>query len=193
MDIQHSQIKGHFFVIIGPSGVGKNTLQEEFFKNYTHFVFPLSATSRPMREGEIDGKHYQFLSKEEFEEAIEKKVLEWAKVHDKYYGILKEALLKQLTQGFFVMKDIDVQGALALQEIFPSELLTTIFIAPPSFEVLQERLTKRGTGDEKEIQTRLETARKELEYANKFDHKIINDSLDKAYKEFEQLVLSHCK
>lgn len=181
---------GKLVVIAGPSGVGKGTLVNHIVSSYPGFHLSVSATTREARPGEVDGKSYFFLSEDKFDSLTETgQMLEWAKVHGaKKYGTPKEPVIKALNSGLNVLLEIDVQGAIQVKEAFPDALL--VFIRPPSFEQLRERLDKRGTETEQEKQIRLETAKTELEQAHLFQYSVINDDVARCAQEVVDLVQS---
>jgi len=165
------------FVISGPSGVGKTSIIRSVLERVKNVVFSVSCTTRKQRPGEINGVDYFFISQEEFDEMIRSnKFLEWAKVHDNYYGTPSDFVFKHMDDGNDVILDIDVQGALNVKRNFAKAKF--IFIAPPSYQTLGERLKRRGTESEEKIQRRLETARKEIKYIPEFEYLIINEDLE---------------
>ncbi len=190
--MNQDKLKGHFFIIVGPSGVGKNTLIEKYMKeNPSRISFPVSATTRPKRQGEREAVNYYFHTTEEFKNKIDENAfLEWAQVFGNFYGTLKKTVLSALRDGKNLIKDIDVQGALELKEKLPKNNVTTIFILPPSLEELESRIRERNLDNEDAISTRLLDARKELEHKDKFDILITNDNLEKAYTEFSNIIKS---
>jgi len=172
-----SSDKGILFVISGPSGVGKTSIIRSVLERVKNVVFSVSCTTRKQRPGEINGVDYFFISQEEFDEMIRSnKFLEWAKVHDNYYGTPSDFVFKHMDDGNDVILDIDVQGALNVKRNFAKAKF--IFIAPPSYQTLGERLKRRGTETEEKIQRRLETARKEIKYIPEFEYLIINEDLE---------------
>jgi len=172
-----SSDKGILFVISGPSGVGKTSIIRSVLERVKNVVFSVSCTTRKQRPGEINGVDYFFISQEEFDEMIRSnKFLEWAKVHDNYYGTPSDFVFKHMDDGNDVILDIDVQGALNVKRNFAKAKF--IFIAPPSYQTLGERLKRRGTESEEKIQRRLETARKEIKYIPEFEYLIINEDLE---------------
>lgn len=177
-------------VIAGPSAVGKGTLASHMVSNYEGFVLSVSATTRPPRQGEIDGQSYFFLSAEEFERrVVSNQMLEWAKVHGEHsYGTPKAPVERALAEGKNVILEIDVQGAFQVRKSFPEAIL--VFVVPPSFEDLKARLDKRGTESEQEKLTRLETAHRELELTGEFDHIVVNDEVARCAQEVVELVQS---
>jgi len=162
--------------------------------DFDEIRFSVSATTRAPRQGEKDGVNYHYISKEQFKEKIDNgDFLEWEEVYDgTLYGTLRENVEKELEKGYFILLDIDVLGALNVKKIFEKDALA-IFIQPPSIEILKERLQKRATDAQQDIQTRLERAKKEMAYANRFDHIIINDDLEKAYSQIKELVTNFIK
>jgi len=179
---------GKLIVMAGPSAVGKGTLASHIVANFDGFVLSVSATTRSPREGEIDGVSYVFLTDEEFKDRAETgQMLEWATVHGKHsYGTPRGPVEEGLASGFNVILEIDVQGAFLVKESFPEALL--VFVKPPSFEELRARLDKRGTESEEDKRIRLETARTELDQANRFDFSVINDEVARCAQEVVELV-----
>lgn len=175
-------------VLAGPAGVGKGSLVRSIISSNSDFMLSVSATTRNPRPGEIDGVHYHFVSQQEFLEAIEnQELLEWAQVHNEnYYGTLKSELVRAAQDGKHLLLEIDLQGARQIRESHPEAI--SIFIAPPSWEELESRLRNRGTETESEIQTRLTTARRELEAANEFDFQLVNDDLEFCAQEIVRIV-----
>lgn len=175
------------FVLSGSSGVGKGTVLKGFLEKNPDFMLSISCTTRKPRPGEIDGVNYFFLSKEEFENCIkENKFLEWAEFAGNFYGTKKKYINQCLSEGKNVILEIDTQGALQVKKQMPEAVL--IFICPPSFEALENRLRGRHTEDEATIQKRLEEVKKELERAESFDYKIVNDRLEDAISRLEKIV-----
>ncbi len=180
-------MKGILFVISGPSGAGKGTILERVLKNRQNIEFSVSATTRSPRPGEIDGVHYYFITREEFQKKIDSlQFLEWAHVHEEYYGTLREWVESRLDKEHDVVLDIDVQGALQIMEKAVDEVF--IFVAAPSIDELHRRLTKRGTESEEKILSRLEVARHELEYISKYEYLIINDDLSQACEQLNAII-----
>ena len=175
------------FVISGSSGVGKGTVIDGFLKRNPQFTLSISCTTRKMRPGEVDGVNYFFLSKDEFKDCIENnKFLEWAEFAGNYYGTKQKYIHQCLEEGKNLILEIDTQGAIQVKQKMPEAVL--IFIAPPSFEILEKRLRGRHTEDEETIQKRLEAVKKELERAENFDYKVINDDVDRAIQNLEDII-----
>lgn len=180
--------KGLLVVVSGPSGCGKSTLCRKVLKGSNHeFGLVVSHTSRAMREGEENKVDYHFLSRDEFEANIEQdRYLEWARVHDNYYGTPKDQVEQILAEGKNVMLEIDVQGGLQVKEKVPASLL--LFVSPPKFETLEERLTSRATDSREIIEKRLKNAVAELQRIPDYEYLVINDELDEAVIEFESVL-----
>ena len=184
------QKKGTLFVFSGPSGVGKGTLNAKLFAEFgDQIAFSVSATTRAPREGEIDGKHYFFISRQEFENRIaNNEFLEYAQFAGNCYGTPKPYVLSLLEQGKNVLLEIEVQGAMQVMERMPE--CVSIFVLPPSFEELERRLRGRGTESEEKVRARLETARGEIAYAPRYQYRIINgEDVDAAYQQLRGIYL----
>ena len=178
------------FVFSGPSGVGKGTLNAKLFEEFGHqMAFSVSATTRAPREGEIDGKHYFFISKQDFENRIANNdFLEHAEFAGNCYGTPKSYVMSLLNQGRNVLLEIEVQGAMQVMEKMPE--CVSIFVLPPSFEELERRLRGRGTETEDKIARRLETAKGEIAYADRYRYTIVNGGdLEAAYQELRAVYL----
>ena len=175
--------KGAILIISGPSGCGKSTLLKEVYKDITDYYFSISTTTRAPRVGEVNGVDYFFVTKEEFEADIKNgDFLEYAKVHDNYYGTSLKPINKALDEGKLVIFDIDVQG----HEIVRSKLdsiVTSVFITTPSLEILETRLNSRNTDSTEIIEKRIKNAKGEVEYFQDYDYLIINDDLEVAAKQ----------
>lgn len=179
--------KGTLFVFSGPSGVGKGTLVSRLFSEMEGLNYSVSCTTRKPREGERDGVEYRFVSEEDFKRHIQAgDFLEWASVHGHHYGTLRSDVQRVLDQGHDIVLEIDVQGALQVKEKIPEAV--TIFIAPPSPQVLEKRLRNRGTEDEQELRIRLANAEREMEQKSKYDFCVINDNLAEAVEELKQVI-----
>lgn len=175
--------KGAILILSGPSGCGKSTLLKEVYKDIDDYYFSISTTTRAPRVGETNGVDYFFVTKEEFEEDIRNgDFLEYAKVHDNYYGTSLKPINKALSEGKLVIFDIDVQG----HEIVRTKLnsiTTSVFITTPSLEVLETRLNSRNTDSLEIIEKRIKNAKGEVEYFQDYDYLIINDDLQTAAKQ----------
>ena len=175
--------KGAILILSGPSGCGKSTLLKEVYKDISDYYFSISTTTRAPRVGEVNGVDYFFVTKEEFEKDIENdNFLEYAKVHDNYYGTSLKPINKALSEGKLVIFDIDVQG----HEIVRTKLnsiTTSVFITTPSLEVLETRLNSRNTDSLEIIEKRIKNAKGEVEYFQDYDYLIINDDLQTAAKQ----------
>jgi guanylate kinase len=176
--------KGILIVVSGPSGAGKSTFIERFLREDNQSSFSVSYTTRQKREHEIDGKDYYFVNKETFEEMITRDAfLEWENVHSYMYGTPKEEVLKTLNTGKDIILDIDVRGALNIQQKCSNACL--IFIEPPSTEELIRRLALRG---EREIDLRMKRVQEEIARKAFFRYTITNDELEKAYNTFRETI-----
>lgn len=177
------------FVITGPSGVGKGTLIRELLQRVPGLELSVSATTRPPREGEADGREYHFLTPEEFERRIEEKdFLEFATYSGNRYGTLRSEVERCLESGRSVVLEIEVQGAQQVRAAEPDSV--QIFIAPPDPAVLRERLLGRGTDSTEAIDDRLKVAEQELAVKGDFDHQIVNDHVSRAADELVEVVRS---
>ena len=179
--------KGKIVAISAPSGSGKTTIVRRILKDIPELVFSVSATTRKKREDEKDGVHYYFISEDEFKEKIEgDEFIEWEKFYDYYYGTYKKTVDEAVNAGKSIILEVDVKGALSLKHIYPDAVL--IYIVPPSFNELVNRLKKRNTEDKADLQKRIDRAKMELGLKDKFDYFIDNTDLDEAISETEKLV-----
>lgn len=178
---------GQLIVITGPSGVGKGTLVQSLLNRHEQLTLSISATTRSPRAGETNGQDYFFLSRQDFEAMIEAgEFLEWAEYAGNYYGTPRQAVEDKLQQGEQVVLEIEVVGARKIQQSFPEA--TRIFILPPSLPVLEQRLQQRGKDSPDMIAQRLDHAKKEIAAVEEFDYAIINDDLNRALSELEQII-----
>ncbi len=185
--------KGILFILSGPSGVGKGTVRKSLFEKDTDLKYSISMTTRPPREGEVDGEDYFFKTKEEFEDLIaNKQLIEYAQYVGNYYGTPKEYVQQQLDAGNDVFLEIEVQGALQVKENFPEGVF--VFLIPPSLESLKDRIIGRGTETEDLVSNRLEAAKEEIEMMDHYDYVVVNDQVDTAVQTVQSIVRSeHCK
>jgi guanylate kinase len=184
---------GKLIVIAAPSGCGKTTIAKAILSKYPEMLFSVSATTRPMRNGEVNGKDYFFLSRAEFEERLRMgDLVEWEEIYGNYYGTLKSEIDRALQEGAVMMFDVDVKGALSIQRHFPNDSML-IFINPPSFEVLKKRLEDRKTENPETLQRRLERVPMEMEQGKHFNFQVINDDLQKAINEVDGIVRANLK
>jgi guanylate kinase len=191
MSSQHFSRYGILFVVSAPSGAGKTTLCDAL-RQTPDFVYSVSCTTREPRAGEMAGEDYHFISEEEFRSRIEAgEFLEHAKVHDDYYGTLREPLLVNLHAGVDVLIDIDTQGAAAIRncpDAFVRKALSDVFIMPPDLEELRRRLIKRGTESEAQIERRLVTAAREMALWRDYRYTIISQSIEEDLMKFRHIM-----
>jgi guanylate kinase len=179
--------KGLIFVISAPSGAGKTTVIDKFLEDRDDFVISVSATTRPPRTGEVNGRHYYFHTVKQFRDLIKRgEFLEHAKILENYYGTPKEPVIRTTKTGKNVIMDVDIQGAKSLKKKIKD--CVTIFIIPPSFEELENRLKNRRTDSAESIRKRLELGKKELKERKKYDYILINDSVENAVKNLGYIV-----
>ncbi len=178
------------FTVSGPSGVGKTTLCKRLPLEIPQVRLSISCTTRAPRPHEKDGKDYYFLSPEEFTEGLKQnRFLEWTQVHESYYGTDARLLRKALDSKTSIILNIDSVGAKKIKELFGSQAIS-IFIEPPSLDVLKERLIIRGTEATDEVQRRLQHGILELQEADWFDYRILNEEFSTAYQNIKQLLLN---
>lgn len=178
----NSKKRGMLVLYTGSSGVGKGTIMQELLKRDKNIRLSVSNTTRPPREGEIDGVHYNFVTKEQFESLIEKDgYLEYAEYCGNYYGTPKQQVEDMLSQGYDVFLEIEVCGGLQIMEKYPDVL--SIFVLPPSMETLEKRLRKRNTEKEETILERLGQAKREISYKDRYKYVVVNDELEDAVDE----------
>ncbi len=183
-------MQNKLFVMSAASGAGKTTLKDLVIRDFPDIKYSISATTRKPREGEVNGVHYFFKTKEDFEKLIaEDGLIEWNEVHGNYYGTPKSFVESTLAEGNRVLFDLDVFGKVNFDKVYPDA--TGILILPPSEEELERRLRGRGTDSEEVIQLRLANAKKEMEFARtmgKYEYVIVNDDLERAANELRSIL-----
>lgn len=182
--------KGLLIIMSGPSGVGKGTIREKLMKDKDfNLSFSVSMTTRKMRPGEVNGREYYFVTREEFMENVKNgNLLEWAEYVGNCYGTPKNKVQELLNEGKNVLLEIEVNGASSVISKMPD--VVSIFIAPPSFDELANRLRGRGTESEEVINERVERARKELKFEKQYKYVVVNDDLDKAVNRVKEIIES---
>jgi guanylate kinase len=185
--------EGKIVIFTAPSGSGKTTIVRHLLKKYDFLGFSVSATNRQKREKEIDGKDYYFLSAEKFQKEIDEEAfVEWEEVYEgKYYGTLKSEIQRVWSKGQHVVFDIEVKGATNIKKMYPDNSVA-VFVRPPSLSELRRRLKGRKTETESSLKKRLARAEEEMKYEDKFDKVVINDLLEVALEEAEQIIESFC-
>ena len=178
--VEASRQQGKLIVFSAPSGTGKSTIAKMVLERLPNIKFSVSATTRKKRAGEQEAVSYYFLEKEDFEEKVRSGgFIEHEFFFGNHYGTLLDKTVEIIDAGTHMLLDLDVKGALNLKRLFPDNSLL-LFLKPPSIKVLEERLKGRESEDEESLRVRLERARLELEYADRFDEVVVNDNLDKA-------------
>ncbi len=178
---------GFLLVLSGPSGSGKGTVSQAIMKENKEIIFSTSVTTRTPRPGEVNGENYFFVSKTKFEQMVEKdELLEHAFVHTNYYGTPKQFVFDQIENGEIVLLEIDVQGALQIKKKYKEAVF--IFLIPPTMEELRNRLVKRDTESEEEINTRFKNAFRELDFVGEYDYFVINDKVSQAVIDIENII-----
>jgi len=179
--------KGKIFVFSAPSGAGKTTIIKNVLTHFPDLEFSISATTRSKRPNEIDGKDYFFISANDFKKKIERdEFLEWELFFDNYYGTLKDFVENKIESGKSIVLEVDVKGAISIKNRFREAVL--IYILPPSIEELIARLSNRKTETHEELLKRIERAKMELSYKEKFDYVIVNNSLEQALREVKEII-----
>jgi len=179
--------RGTLFVVSSPSGGGKGTIIEHVLDRVQNLSYSVSYTTRAPRSKEVDGREYFFVSRDTFEEMVAAgEFLEWACVHGNFYGTAKSQILERTGAGADIILEVDVQGAAKVRELLMDSV--SIFILPPSFDVLKERLIARGTDAPAELELRLRRAPDEMREYSSFDYVIINDEVDKAVCQLESII-----
>ncbi len=182
----------NFIIILSsPSGAGKSTITKELLEWDKNIQVSVSATTRQPRDGEIDGVHYHFFTKEEFEKEIEaNNFVEHAKVFDNYYGTLKREVESKFADKHDIIFDIDWQGARQVSDVYDGKKLLKIFILPPSIAELEQRLKSRGKDSEEVIKNRMDRAQQEIEHFNEYDYVVVNDNMDKALNQIKSIIIT---
>lgn len=181
--------KGFLLVLSGPSGSGKGTVSNELLNRNKDVVFSVSATTREPRIGEMDGLNYIFIDDKTFEEMVKQdKFLEYAFVHKDYYGTPRDFVMKQIEKGEIVLLEIDVQGALQIKRNYKEAVF--IFLLPPTMDELKNRIIKRGTESEEDINRRFENAFKELDFVGEYDYFVVNEKVNEAVSNIESIIVA---
>ena len=181
--------QGKILIVSGPSGVGKGTVLKELRSRYPNMQFSVSATTREPRPGEIDGVHYRFMTKDEFEALIARDaLLEYAGYNENYYGTPADPVLEGIAKGEIWILEIEVKGA--LQVMSRRKDAISVFIAPPSYEVLRDRLYNRGDTPPEVAEKRLKIAIEECSHAGEYGYVVVNDTVEQAVKEMEAILLA---
>jgi guanylate kinase len=179
--------RGHLFIISAPSGAGKTTLAKAVLERHEDMLYSVSYTTRKPRATERDGADYYFISKQDFENGINKgRWAEWAEVYGNYYGTSDRFIVDGLSSGRDILLDIDVQGTIQILKKYPDSI--SIFILPPSIRILKKRLEMRGTDSHQVIDRRLAYAKHEMAQKNLYRHVIVNDNLSKAIEELSAII-----
>ena len=180
---------GQLIIVSGPSGSGKDTVLAEVFKKHPEIRFSISSITRDMREGEVQDGKYHFISKEEFEEALKNgEKLEHNVYLGNYYGTPKAPVDKAIENDEDIIVEVDINGARKVRSVYPKAI--SVFIMPPSFEVLKNRLSSRGTETKEQIEGRLKIAIDEIKEAKDYDYIVINDELSEAVKDLIAIIVS---
>ncbi|GAB1538890.1 guanylate kinase [Scytonema sp. NUACC21] len=178
---------GRLIILTGPSGVGKGTLMRTLMERHSDLHYSVSVTTRSPRPGEINGKHYYFISRSEFEKLVAAgELLEWAEYAGNYYGTPRESVMNQVRSGKRVVLEIELEGARQIRAAFKDA--RSIFILPPSIEELEKRIRGRGQDSEEAIARRLRHAKEEIGAADEFDIQIVNDDLESALNAVEAAI-----
>ena len=188
-DLKQCQTAGRLIVLTGPSGVGKGTLVRSLLQSHPELYLSVSVTTRSPRPGEINAKHYYFVSREQFDMMIaQEQLLEWAQFAGNCYGTPRQQVEEKIQQGKSVLLEIELEGARQIRTSFPQAM--RIFILPPSMQELEQRLRGRGQDSEEAIARRLRRAEEEINAAGEFDFKIVNDNFETALKDIEAALFS---
>lgn len=179
--------KGFLLIISGPAGTGKGTVCKELLDRNKDVIFSVSATTRNPRVGEIEGVNYFFIEEDKFKDMVEKdEFLEHAYVHRNYYGTPRKFVKDQVEKGEIVLLEIDVQGALQIKNNYSEAVF--VFLLPPTMEELKNRIIKRGTESEEDINRRFENAFKELDFVGNYDYFVVNNKVEEAVADIETII-----
>lgn len=181
--------KGRLFIISGPSGSGKDTVLQELFKKLPELEFSISSVTRPMRQGEVEGEKYNFISRDEFEMMIvNDQLLEYNQFVGNFYGTPKAPVEKAINSGKDIIVEIDVNGAEQIRSKIKNAI--SVFIMPPSLETLQARLSGRGTETSDVIEKRIAVALGEISRATEYDYIVVNEDLNEAVNDFASIIMA---
>ncbi len=179
--------KGNLFIFSGPSGIGKDTVLKEVLRSSDDIKLSISSITRDMREGEVEGEKYHFISRDEFEELINKKeLLEYNEYVGNFYGTPKAPVIEWMEKGYNVILEIDVNGAFKVKKKMPEAVM--VFMLPTSMDVLRHRLLKRGTESAETIEKRLKQAAREITFAPEYDYVFYNDDLETAVNDLKSII-----
>jgi guanylate kinase len=185
--VNHAPSRGTLFVVSSPSGGGKGTIIRHVLAVVDNLSYSVSYTTRAPRQSEVDGREYFFVSRETFDEMVSAgEFLEWACVHGNFYGTSKKQIMEETAAGADLILEVDVQGAASVRQLLMDSV--SIFILPPSYEVLRQRLIARGTDSPQQLEVRLRNAPEELKQYSSFDYVIINDEIEKASAQLASII-----
>lgn len=185
--VNHAPSRGTLFVVSSPSGGGKGTIIRHVLDCVDNLSYSVSFTTRAPRQGEVHGREYFFVNRETFEEMVAAgEFLESACVHGNFYGTSKEQIMRETAAGADLILEVDVQGAASVRQLLMDSV--SIFILPPSYEVLRQRLIARGTDSPQQLEVRLRTAPEELKQYSSFDYVIINDEIERAATQLASII-----
>jgi guanylate kinase len=186
----NEQLRGNLFIVAAPSGGGKTSLVSQLVNRVENLVVSISHTTRDQRSGEIDGEHYFFIDEKQFTSMVDKGLfVEHARVFDHYYGTSHAEIDARLRRGVDVILDIDWQGAAQIKQFFKQAV--SIFILPPSLDILEQRLINRQRDNAEIIQERMQRAHAEMSHYEEFDYLIVNDNFEKAFAELSSIITSY--
>jgi guanylate kinase len=185
--VNHAPSRGTLFVVSSPSGGGKGTIIRHVLDVVENLSYSVSFTTRAPRQTEVDGREYFFVNRETFDEMVAaREFLEWACVHGNFYGTSKKQIIEETAAGSDIILEVDVQGAASVRQLLMDSV--SIFILPPSYEVLRQRLIARGTDSPAELEVRLRNAPEELKQYSTFDYVIINDEIERASAQLASII-----